>query len=131
MSFGPFTLPSLCSLFSRAPPMTLWPSDRADSSRFCLLSHACSQLTTSFYQFFPLDISSFCLPIIITPCLGYCHLSCGLVQKCLNGSPCLGSCFPLIHFSNHSYSDFLKCESGLINSPLKLFNPSLTNICLR
>lgn len=131
MSFGPSSLPGLCSLFSRAPS---WPCGQATGQAHpdsASSLSACSRLTTSFYQLFPLDISSLCLPIIITPCLGDCHPSCGLVQKRPNGSPCLGSCFPSIHFSNHSYSDFLQCKSGLINSPLKLFNASLTNIYLR
>lgn len=62
---------------------------------------ASSQLNTSSYQFTFLNISPFCLPNTSTLYLGYCYLSCGLMQKCPDGSSCVGSYFPSIYFSNH------------------------------
>lgn len=89
MSFGPSSLPSLCSLFSRAPSWPCGQADRAGLSRFCLLSQCLQPTDHQFLSAFPLDISSLCLPIIITPCLGDCHPSCGLVQNVLMDLPAL------------------------------------------
>lgn len=104
---GPQALHSALSVYSSwvLPLSVLGPRDGAESSQLCLLSQ-CPQ-SINHQPCSLLHVSPFWAPFTITCCLGYCHLSRGLVQKSPNGSSCLQFCFPSTHFSNHPQSDFL------------------------